>query len=64
MLNNPSELWGVLQAGGLAYRAFDNYPTFQRCFRDLHAGSQHAMVSPMHTYEFAGRLLADAEDGA
>ncbi|MEM9464737.1 MAG: acyl-CoA dehydrogenase family protein [Actinomycetota bacterium] len=34
---------------------------FQRCFRDLHAGSQHAMVSPMHTYEFAGRLLADPE---
>lgn len=34
---------------------------FQRCFRDLHAGSQHAMVSPMHTYEFANRLLAGPE---
>ncbi|MEM8708280.1 MAG: acyl-CoA dehydrogenase family protein, partial [Actinomycetota bacterium] len=34
---------------------------FQRCFRDLHAGSQHAMVSPAHTHEFAGRLLADPE---
>ena len=34
---------------------------FQRCFRDLHAGSQHAMVSPMHTYEFAGRLLAEPD---
>ncbi len=34
---------------------------FQRCFRDLHAGSQHAMVSPAHTFEFAGRLLAEPE---
>jgi alkylation response protein AidB-like acyl-CoA dehydrogenase len=35
----------------------------QRCFRDIHAGSQHAMVSPMQTYEFANRLIADAVDG-
>lgn len=31
---------------------------FERCFRDLHAGSQHAMVSPAHTHAFAERLLA------
>ncbi len=30
---------------------------FQRCYRDLHAGSQHAMVSPRHTFEFAERIL-------
>ncbi len=30
---------------------------FQRCYRDLHAGSQHAMVSPRHTFEFAERML-------
>jgi alkylation response protein AidB-like acyl-CoA dehydrogenase len=34
----------------------------QRCFRDIHAGSQHAMVSPAHTYEFANTLLASAPD--
>lgn len=33
---------------------------FQRCFRDIHAGSQHAMVSPAHTYAFAERIIADA----
>lgn len=36
----------------------------QRCFRDIHAGSQHAMVSPRHTYEYAELLLAQADDAA
>ena len=35
---------------------------FQRCFRDIHAGSQHAMVSPAQTFEFAEGLLANAKD--
>ena len=34
----------------------------QRCFRDIHAGTQHAMVSPAHTLEFATTLLASAPD--
>ncbi len=34
----------------------------QRCFRDIHAGSQHAMVSPMQTYDFVTDLLASAPD--
>lgn len=33
---------------------------FQRCFRDIHAGSQHAMVSPAHTLAFAEQLIATA----
>jgi alkylation response protein AidB-like acyl-CoA dehydrogenase len=37
---------------------------FQRCFRDIHAGSQHAMVSPMNTFEFAEGMLAGAADSA
>jgi alkylation response protein AidB-like acyl-CoA dehydrogenase len=37
---------------------------FQRCFRDIHAGSQHAMVSPAHTYAFAEQLLGSAPDSA
>ena len=37
---------------------------FQRCFRDVHAGSQHAMVSPMQTFEFADRLLGGAGESA
>jgi alkylation response protein AidB-like acyl-CoA dehydrogenase len=34
----------------------------QRCFRDIHAGSQHAMVSPMQTYDFVGDVLASAAE--
>ena len=37
---------------------------FQRAFRDIHAGSQHAMVSPTHTHSFAESLLGDAPDTA
>lgn len=37
---------------------------FQRCFRDVHAGSQHAMVSPMQTFEFADVLLDAAGESA
>jgi alkylation response protein AidB-like acyl-CoA dehydrogenase len=37
---------------------------FQRCFRDIHAGSQHAMVSPMQTFEFADRMLSEAGESA
>ena len=37
---------------------------FQRCFRDVHAGSQHAMVSPMQTFEFADTLFAAAGESA
>lgn len=36
----------------------------QRCSCDIHAGTQHAMVSPAHTYEFAYTLLASAPDEA
>ncbi len=50
-------------------RAYNNAGTvalrdgaLQRCFRDIHAGSQHAMVSPAQTYEFANAMLADALD--
>ena len=50
-------------------RAYNNAGTealrdgpLQRCFRDIHAGSQHAMVSPAHTYEVANAVLADAAD--
>ena len=37
---------------------------FQRAFRDIHAGSQHAMVSPAHTFAFAEGLLGAAPDSA
>lgn len=37
---------------------------FQRCFRDIHAGSQHAMVSPVHSYAFAETMIAAAPDSA
>ncbi|MEM7143245.1 MAG: acyl-CoA dehydrogenase family protein [Actinomycetota bacterium] len=37
---------------------------FQRAFRDIHAGSQHAMVSPAHTYAFAEAKIAAAPDAA
>ncbi len=35
---------------------------FQRCFRDIHAGSQHAMVSPAHTFALADKILAEAKE--
>lgn len=37
---------------------------FQRCFRDIHAGSQHAMVSPAHTFAFAEGILGGAPESA
>jgi len=37
---------------------------FQRAFRDIHAGSQHAMVSPAHTFAFADSILGAAPDSA
>lgn len=37
---------------------------FQRCFRDIHAGSQHAMVSPAHTFAFAEAMLGAAPESA
>lgn len=37
---------------------------FQRAFRDIHAGSQHAMVSPAHTFAFAEAKIAAAPDAA
>ena len=37
---------------------------FQRCFRDIHAGSQHAMVSPTHFYAFAESMITPAPDSA
>ncbi|MEZ5165394.1 MAG: acyl-CoA dehydrogenase family protein [Acidimicrobiales bacterium] len=37
---------------------------FQRCFRDIHAGSQHAMVSPAHSYAFAEGMLGAAGESA
>ena len=36
----------------------------QRCFRDIHAGSQHYFAGPSATLEFARKLLADAPDVA
>ena len=35
----------------------------QRCFRDMHAGSQHVLVGDRNPYEYADLLLADP-DGA
>lgn len=37
---------------------------FQRAFRDIHAGSQHAMVSPAHTFAFAEGILGAAPESA
>ncbi|MDG2028165.1 MAG: acyl-CoA dehydrogenase family protein [Acidimicrobiales bacterium] len=37
---------------------------FQRAFRDIHAGSQHAMVSPAHTHAFAEAKLGAAPENA
>jgi alkylation response protein AidB-like acyl-CoA dehydrogenase len=37
---------------------------FQRCFRDIHAGSQHAMTSPAHTFALAERMLGAAPQSA
>jgi len=37
---------------------------FQRAFRDIHAGSQHAMVSPAHTFAFADSILSNAPESA
>jgi alkylation response protein AidB-like acyl-CoA dehydrogenase len=37
---------------------------FQRCFRDIHAGSQHAMTSPAHTFALAERMLGSAPESA
>jgi alkylation response protein AidB-like acyl-CoA dehydrogenase len=37
---------------------------FQRAFRDIHAGSQHAMVSPAHTFAFAESILGAAPENA
>lgn len=37
---------------------------FQRCFRDIHAGSQHAMVSPTHSFTFAEAMITPAPDSA
>jgi alkylation response protein AidB-like acyl-CoA dehydrogenase len=36
----------------------------QRCFRDIHAGSQHFFASPASTLDFARRLLEAAPDSA
>ena len=31
----------------------------QRCFRDMHADSQHVLVGDRNPYEYADLLLAD-----
>jgi alkylation response protein AidB-like acyl-CoA dehydrogenase len=36
----------------------------QRCFRDIHAGSQHFFASPASTLDFARDLMAAAPDSA
>ena len=33
----------------------------QRCFRDMHAGSQHVLVGDRNPYEYADLLLADPD---
>ena len=34
---------------------------WERAFRDIHAGTQHAMVNPNHHVEWARTLMAPAE---
>ncbi|MGI9601426.1 MAG: acyl-CoA dehydrogenase family protein [Acidimicrobiales bacterium] len=34
-----------------------------RCFRDIHAGTQHAVCSPMSTLDFGAHLIATAPTG-
>ncbi len=34
----------------------------QRCFRDIHAGSQHFFAGPASTLDFARDLMSAAED--
>ena len=34
----------------------------QRCFRDIHAGSQHFFASPTSTLDYARRHVADSPD--
>ncbi len=36
----------------------------QRCFRDIHAGSQHFFASPASTLDYARNLMAAAPDSA
>ena len=36
----------------------------QRCFRDLHAGSQHFFASPASTQDFARDLMEATPDSA
>ena len=36
----------------------------QRCFRDIHAGSQHFFASPASTLDFARDLMAAAPESA
>ena len=36
----------------------------QRCFRDIHAGSQHFFASPASTLELARGVMAEAKDSA
>ena len=35
----------------------------QRCFRDMHAGSQHVLVGDRNPHEYADLLLADPDSG-
>jgi alkylation response protein AidB-like acyl-CoA dehydrogenase len=49
-----------LLAGTTALRA----GPLQRCFRDMHAASQHLMASPIATLDWARRLLEAAPDSA
>ena len=49
-----------LLAGTTALR----YGGLQRCFRDIHAGSQHFFASPASTLEFARDLMGEAADCA
>jgi hypothetical protein len=36
----------------------------QRCFRDIHAGSQHFFASPASTLAYASDLMAATPDSA
>jgi len=49
-----------LLAGTTALRA----GALQRCFRDIHAGSQHFFASPASTLDYARDLMAAAKDSA